>query len=122
MKPRRPRDSPTRKTTYTEVAMYYDDERGTIGFLAGLAVGVVLGAGIALLTAPQSGQRTREQIAKRAEEWGEVAGDRFEAAGERLHDAADDVKKAAEDTRRAAERAGKKVRGQVKRTRKRLGR
>jgi gas vesicle protein len=100
--------------------MYYDDERGTIGFLAGLAVGVVLGAGVALLTAPQSGRRTREQIAKRAEEWGELASDQVETAGDRLHDAADEVRKAAEDTRRVAERAGKKVRGQVKRTRKRL--
>ncbi|HFB98861.1 MAG TPA: YtxH domain-containing protein [Bryobacterales bacterium] len=37
---------------------------GVLTFLIGVAVG----AGVALLTAPQSGQRTRRQIARKAED------------------------------------------------------
>src|SRR5690606_22906906 len=42
-----------------EVGMYYDEEWRALGFVAGLTLGMALGAGIALLLAPQSGRRTR---------------------------------------------------------------
>ena len=61
--------------------MYYEKESGALNFIAGLAVGAILGASVALLTAPQSGKRTRRQIvrvvndAKRqASDWDAVAG------------------------------------------------
>ena len=49
--------------------MYYDDERSTLSFVAGLALGALIGAGAALLLAPQSGSKTRKQLARTAEDW-----------------------------------------------------
>ena len=102
--------------------MYYDDEQNALSFVAGLAIGALIGAGAALLMAPQPGRKTRKQIARTAEDWTDVASDRLESAGERLQDAAEDVRKVADDAKQAAERAGTKIRGGVGRTRKRLSR
>ncbi len=49
----------------------YDEARdwGAIGlFAAGMAIGLALGAGTALLTAPMSGRETREYLGDRVEE------------------------------------------------------
>lgn len=42
--------------------MYYDEESQTFAFLTGLGLGIIVGAGLALLTAPQSGKRTRRRL------------------------------------------------------------
>ena len=44
--------------------MYFEEEnsKGTFKFLSGLAIGALLGAGIALMVAPQSGKRTRRKM------------------------------------------------------------
>lgn len=47
--------------------MYYEKESGSLNFVAGLAMGAILGASIALLTAPQSGKRTRRHIVQAVE-------------------------------------------------------
>lgn len=47
-------------------------------FGAGLALGVVLGAGVALLLAPQTGEETRELIGERAREFRGQAGDSWD--------------------------------------------
>lgn len=47
--------------------MYYEKESGSLNFVAGLAMGAVLGASIALLTAPASGKRTRRHIVRAVE-------------------------------------------------------
>ena len=46
--------------------MYFEEEtnKGTFQFLSGLAIGALLGAGIALMVAPQSGKRTRRKMIK----------------------------------------------------------
>ena len=89
--------------------MDYDDHieyREALGFLAGLTIGAVIGTAAALLMAPQSGARTRRQIARKAEEW-------TDAAGETLEDVRDDARELADrtsrDTRRLARRARKKA-------------
>jgi len=64
----------------------YDTSENRIGTLvAGLALGAVIGAGIALLTAPDSGRRTRRRLKKGTGRLTSEAGDRWE-------DFADDVK------------------------------
>ena len=82
----------------------YSEFREALGFLAGLTIGAVIGTTAALLMAPQSGARTRRQIARRAEEL-------TDSAGETLEDARDDAReladRAARDTRRLARRARK---------------
>ncbi|HSJ13665.1 MAG TPA: hypothetical protein VK939_04570 [Longimicrobiales bacterium] len=42
--------------------MYYDEESGASGFIAGLLLGALLGISAALLAAPQSGRSTRRRL------------------------------------------------------------
>ncbi|MDT8369683.1 MAG: YtxH domain-containing protein [Longimicrobiales bacterium] len=71
--------------------MEYDTQEGKIGALAvGLALGAVIGAGIALLAAPESGDRTRRRLRRTT---GRIASD----AGDRWEDFADDVKERIDD-------------------------
>ena len=45
--------------------MYYEDkDNGTFHFVAGMLLGAVLGASIALLAAPAPGKRTRRNIVR----------------------------------------------------------
>jgi gas vesicle protein len=70
--------------------MEYDHDTQVVNFISGLLLGAVIGAGVALLTAPQSGRRTRRHIKKRAVGIREQAGDRWE-------DIADEVKGKVDD-------------------------
>ena len=47
--------------------MYYEKESGSLNFVAGLAMGAILGASIALLTAPTSGKKARRHIVRAVE-------------------------------------------------------
>ena len=69
--------------------MYYRDEKHTAYFLGGMAVGLLLGAGIAMLTAPQSGRRTRRRL--KSAMGGAVGsmGDRWGDLSEELREAVD---------------------------------
>ena len=58
--------------------MYYDDPKRTYPFLTGLLVGAMVGAGIALLAAPNSGRRTRKKMLRRVMHTGRDAGDRLD--------------------------------------------
>jgi gas vesicle protein len=58
--------------------MYYDEESTTVSFLSGLIVGAAIGAGLALLLAPQSGKRTRRQLMRSVEGVTDDATDRFD--------------------------------------------
>jgi gas vesicle protein len=58
--------------------LYYEKESGAVNFIAGVAIGAVLGASIALLTAPQSGRRTRRHVLQAIADVRENAGDRWE--------------------------------------------
>ena len=70
--------------------MEYDHEAQVLNFLSGLVIGAVLGAGITMLTAPQSGRRTRRRIRK-------VAGELRDTASDRWDDLAEDVKVRVDD-------------------------
>ena len=90
--------------------MYQDEQGRIVDFLTGVALGALLGAGIALLLAPQAGTKTRRQIVRVAEDLGDAAGDRLQTA-------ARDVRRAADDARRAAERSSRTVKQTVRRRR-----
>ncbi len=54
-------------------------------FAAGLIIGALVGAGIALLVAPSSGEETRRLIARRARRLAADARDRYDDARHELH-------------------------------------
>ncbi len=91
----------------SEEEIYYDDDRTAFSFVVGLALGALIGAGAALLMAPQSGRRTRRRIARTAEDWSDTARDR-------LQDATDDVRRAAEDAVRVAGKSRNRLREKVR--------
>lgn len=65
--------------------MDQDQNRQAASFISGLLLGAIIGAGVAYLTAPQPGKKTRKRL-KRA-----AVGVR-ESASDRLDDLADEVK------------------------------
>ena len=70
------------------------EERGGRTFAAGLMIGALVGAGVALLFAPHSGEETRRLIRRKAKRIASEARDRF-----------DDVKERVRAARRKAEEA-----------------
>lgn len=70
------------------------DSRGpsnTGSTLVGFALGAVVGAGLALLLAPDSGKRTRERLASTARKWSKDAGETMEHARDSMEHARDTV-------------------------------
>jgi hypothetical protein len=51
---------------------------GMIGFVGGLVLGALIGAGIALLVAPERGRVMRRRLARRVREAGEEIRDEFD--------------------------------------------
>ena len=88
--------------------MQYEDERQAFTFIAGVALGTLIGAGVALLLAPQSGERTRRTIVRAAEDIGDTTRERFE-------DASEDVRRRARRAIRAAERRRDHLREGIRR-------
>jgi gas vesicle protein len=67
-----------------------DRDGGSSGvrtFAAGLLIGALVGAGVALLVAPSSGADTRRMIARRARRLAADARDRYDEARHELHEA-----------------------------------
>ena len=54
---------------------------GAGAVVAGMIIGAIVGAGIALLFAPDAGRKTRGRLARRARHLGEDAIDRLDEAG-----------------------------------------
>lgn len=76
--------------------MEYDEHSSQVmNFVSGLVLGAVIGAGIALLTAPESGRRTRRRIRRTASDVRDTATDRWD-------ELADDVKGRVDDALRVA--------------------
>lgn len=75
--------------------MDYEENQQVVSFLSGLLLGCVIGAGAALLMAPQPGRRTRRRIRRAAVDLREGAGDRFD-------DLADDMKGKVDEAIRGA--------------------
>jgi gas vesicle protein len=75
-----------------------DDSRGW-EFFTGFLIGGVVGAAVALLFAPQSGEETREMIRERGLELEGRAGDYTSTARRRAEELAMDARERAEDAR-----------------------
>ncbi len=75
--------------------MEYEDNQQLFNFVSGVVLGAIIGAGIALLTAPNSGQRTRRRIAR-------VAGELRDGAADRWDDLADEMKRKVDETVKTA--------------------
>jgi len=61
-----------------------DQERGGSGFAAGLIIGVIAGAALAMILAPATGEDTRDLLAAKAREAGERARDKAADASDLL--------------------------------------
>ena len=64
-----------------------DDYGNARPFAAGLILGALIGAGVALLFAPQSGAETRRILRKRARHLASDATDRFDDVKDRIRKA-----------------------------------
>ena len=83
--------------------MYYEKESGSLNFVAGLAMGAILGASIALLTAPQSGRRARRHIVRAVEAARDNAGEGWDEVAAR-------AQRAVRRSRHMARRGRRKLR------------
>jgi gas vesicle protein len=79
--------------------------RRPTGFSAGIILGVILGAGIALLFAPERGQKTRKHLRKRVRSLGE--------------DALEGIERAGSQTRKELLRRRRRLRAELERVRER---
>lgn len=70
--------------------MEYQSNEQLFNFVSGLLLGAAIGAGVALLTAPRSGKRTRRKIRR-------AAGDIRLGAEDRWDELADEVKARVDD-------------------------
>jgi gas vesicle protein len=64
-----------------ESGVHAEERVGSAGFAAGLVVGALLGASIALLFAPERGDRTRRAVRRRLERLREEAAEGLGRAG-----------------------------------------
>lgn len=71
------------------------DSRGASGStLIGFVLGAAVGAGLALLLAPDSGRKTRERLTSTAQRWSKDAGEAMEHARDAMVDLGADAKSA----------------------------
>jgi gas vesicle protein len=79
-------------------------ERERDGGFGSFVLGALVGAGLALLLAPQSGEETQEEIKKQARRFRVQAEERVRGAQEELRDAVESGRQAAREARADLER------------------
>ncbi|MEX2465906.1 MAG: YtxH domain-containing protein [Gemmatimonadota bacterium] len=62
-----------------------------MSFMSGLVLGAVIGASVALLTAPEPGRRTRRRIQRSANDFRDTATDRWEDLADEVRGKVDDA-------------------------------
>jgi hypothetical protein len=95
-------------TADDETAVAIESGRGNAGFIAGVLFGAFLGAGIALLFAPERGDKTRGRLRKRVQSLSEGAREGIDRAGSR--------------TRKELRRRERRIRAELARARARAER
>ncbi len=83
--------------------MERDEIHAAATFIAGLTIGALIGTVSVILTAPQSGRRTRKEIARKAGDWGNEA-------AEKVSDVRSEVGRIAERKRKDARRIAREAR------------
>ena len=68
-----------------------EQERQAASFVSGLVLGAIIGAGVAVLTAPQAGRRTRRKIRRVARRARSSTGDRFDELAAELKGRVDEA-------------------------------
>ncbi|MDH3205360.1 MAG: YtxH domain-containing protein [Gemmatimonadota bacterium] len=71
--------------------MDYDHERQVANFLSGLLLGAVIGASVALLTAPRQGRKTRKRLKRAAVDIRGTAADRLDRLADEVKGKVDEV-------------------------------
>jgi gas vesicle protein len=88
-------------------------KEGNIDFLKGLLIGGLIGAAIGILYAPKSGKETREQIAKKSDEFLAKAKEEYEKGLEKSKKAYESMlegmKEVQAETKRKAEEVQEKI-------------
>jgi gas vesicle protein len=82
---------------FEEVDIMSERESGAVDFAAAFALGILFGAGIALLLAPKSGGDFKKGLRKRGERLKKDAGKQFGKAGERIRESGEDWLEDAEE-------------------------
>lgn len=83
-----------------------------LGFASGLLIGGLIGAVVALVLAPQSGEETRDLIRGKAHEFKGKAMDMASDLRDRASDLADDLRSQADELGRRGRETFENVRGQ----------
>jgi gas vesicle protein len=92
----------------------HDDSAGSAGaLLAGITIGALIGAGVALLLAPQAGEETRRDLSRRARELRDEATDRWDDA---THRARREVRRRGRQLRERLDEGMDQVREKLERT------
>lgn len=72
-----------------------DQDRQVANFVSGLLLGAIIGAGVALLTAPRPGRKTRKRIRRTASGMRESASERLDRLADEMKSKVDEVVKGA---------------------------
>jgi gas vesicle protein len=72
-------------------AMAHEEDPQILGFVAGLICGAAIGAGVAILMAPDAGIKTRKRLQKAAVDLRETAADRWDDVAEDVKDRVEEV-------------------------------
>jgi len=59
-------------------------DSGLADFVMAFSLGALFGAGLALILAPQSGEKTRKELEKKSRKWKKQAGKKIDSASETL--------------------------------------
>jgi gas vesicle protein len=78
--------------------MDQDQNRQAASFISGLLLGAIIGAGVAYLTAPQPGKKTRKRLTRAAVGVRESASDRLDDLADEVKGKVDEVIKGARET------------------------
>jgi gas vesicle protein len=73
------------------MTMEYEDDARVFNFVSGLIFGAAIGAGVALLLAPESGKKVRKKLSRRAGHLRSDASDRWDDLTDEVREKVDEA-------------------------------